>query len=166
MSTTTTQTTTTTSTTSVTTTSTTEMWDNESLSEGRNVSDSDIVGDEEDEVEDDNGSLGDWQNISTDGVMTDPERLTFATNDFPRGLLTPGRLYSYAIIFADADELAALEGNDTSDLESLSRIDSVALAVSAAWTQNVLGVLEVTQMLFRCCEVAESFAETFWNSHA
>ncbi|CAE7238136.1 unnamed protein product [Symbiodinium sp. CCMP2592] len=137
-STTTTQTTTTSTTTSSTTatsTTTYTVFENESMNESmnasENASDPDLEDDEEEvEFEEHNETSADWQDVSGEYVIEEPKRLMFATRDFHGSLLIPGTMYSYAFIFADALELAALEENDTWDLSSVSGMESVAFAVS------------------------------------
>jgi len=137
-STTTTQTTTTSTTTSSTTatsTTTYTVFDNESMNESmnasENVSDPDLEDDEEEvEFDEHNETSADWQDDSGEYVIEEPKRLMFATRDFHGSLLIPGTMYSYAFVFADALELAALEENDTWDLASVSGMESVAFAVS------------------------------------
>ena len=109
------------------------------MNESENVSDPDLEDDEEEvESEDNNETFADWHDVSGDDVMEGPKRLMFATREFHGSLLIPGTLYSYAFIFADALELAALEENDTWDLESVSGMESVAFAVSAAWRRYLM----------------------------
>ena len=145
-STTTTQTTTTSTTTSSTTatsTTTYTVFDNESMNESmnasENVSDPDLEDDEEEvEFDEHNETSADWQDDSGEYVIEEPKRLMFATRDFHGSLLIPGTMYSYAFVFADALELAALEENDTWDLASVSGMESVAFAVSATWRRYLM----------------------------
>ncbi|CAE7602712.1 unnamed protein product [Symbiodinium microadriaticum] len=173
-STTTTQTTTTSTTSSSTTatsTTTYTFFDNESMNasmnESENVSDPDLEDDEEEvESEDNNETFADWHDVSGDDVMEGPKRLMFATREFHGSLLIPGTLYSYAFIFADALELAALEENDTWDLESVSGMESVAFAVSVPFRADSppsRGRVIVTPLQGRALQTPFRIATADWE---